>query len=133
MIITTNNPRHRELGKKIEVATRRMAFLSQFVQSQKVATGRLAAFLEDMEDNADPKEDLELVESVLNLVRNTIGMSSELFEKHREEFQKLDVELQKLTRKAIEKELAKPVTPPPAPQPLPPVPGIPPLQPPPIQ
>lgn len=125
-MIITNNPRHRQLGQKIEIATRRMAFLSQFAQSQKIATGRLTAILEDMEDSGDPKEDLELIKSVLSLVRNSIGLSSSLFEKHREEFQKLDTELQKLTRKALERESVVS-----APQPT--VLEIPLLQPPPIQ
>lgn len=129
MIITSNNPKHKMLGKKLEVSVRRMALLSQFVQIQRTASGKLAAMLEDYEDNADVfedlKEEIEIMESALNTLRGSLASASNLFDKYRDYFEKLDRELQKLTRKKEEKEPIPSKRPD---HPLPPIKGVPPLQ-----
>lgn len=121
MIVTSNNPRHKKLGKKLEVSVRRMALLSQYVQTQRTASGKLAAILEDYEENADVfgdlKEEVETMELALSMLRTSLTSASALFEKYREHFEKLDRDVEKLVKKTVEKDLAKPP------------PGVPPLQP----
>ena len=110
MIITSKNPKHRELGRDIEMVTRRMAVLSHFIQSQRKMTGVLAAFLEDLEESpaiGDVVADTNTMTATLNAVRESIAQAQELFEQYRMYFEKLDAELQKITRKAVQKDMSK--------------------------
>ena len=108
MIITTRNPKHLKLGKQIEVVTRRMAILSEFMLTQRNATGKLAAFIEDLENEeelGDLNYDTEVALTTMDAVRNSILNTKVLFEINVKHFAKLDRELQMLTRKAVKKEL----------------------------
>jgi hypothetical protein len=110
MIITSNDPKHRSLGRTLETYTTRMVLISQYRSLQTRSSSLLFTLIQDLENN---KEDLDKAKQITEAMRIAVGLSNELFEEYRTAFVTADQELEKLVREQVKKDLT--VTPPPVP------------------
>lgn len=107
MIITSNDPKHRTLGKDIENVTNVMAFLSHIKLAQVAILSKTGAVLNMLADQYDQSEqkDSESLERltelkfIMNNSQDTIERIDREFRYYQERFDALEQELTKLTKK----------------------------------
>lgn len=105
MIITSNDPKHRNLGRDIELMTQAMSLLSNTKLQQMTTLNRVADVLSQLADRYDSGEkDPETLEHltelkfIMNSCLETIERADREFQYYQQKYNEFDSELTKLVK-----------------------------------